>query len=229
MRNLKFFLLKIISALLMTVLIFTVFNMADKPYRLRMNNTSEGFEVAFPSENESEQIINENIQTEPENVQKINDVSALQPQEINIDIPFDSGEVSVVPPEFNPDISGVKMPAVQAAQQAQSSPSKKGNQGLSAYQLKDVDEKPRLVFSVKPVYPAYALKTRQEGKVYVTLRLGPDGKVVHAKVFKSSPKDIFDKAALEAVRQWRFSSAYKDRQKVSVWNVIVPISFTLTN
>jgi protein TonB len=57
---------------------------------------------------------------------------------------------------------------------------------------------------VTPEYPKDALKRDIGGEVRVRLTLDADGKVKSAEVVNSSPADVFDRAALDAVRRWRF-------------------------
>ena len=61
---------------------------------------------------------------------------------------------------------------------------------------------PRLV--VAPDYPYSARVSGQRGEVAVELTVGTDGAVSDAVVLSSEPPQVFDQAALEAVRQWRF-------------------------
>ena len=57
---------------------------------------------------------------------------------------------------------------------------------------------------VPPEYPKDALKRDIGGEVRVRFTLDADGKVKSAEVVNSSPADVFDRAALDAVRRWRF-------------------------
>lgn len=57
---------------------------------------------------------------------------------------------------------------------------------------------------VPPEYPKDALTRGIAGEVRVRITLDADGKVKAAAVVNSSPADVFDKAALDAVRRWRF-------------------------
>jgi TonB family protein len=57
---------------------------------------------------------------------------------------------------------------------------------------------------VTPEYPKDALKRDIGGEVRVRFTLDADGKVKSAEVVNSSPADVFDRAALDAVRRWRF-------------------------
>ena len=61
---------------------------------------------------------------------------------------------------------------------------------------------PRLV--VAPDYPYGARVSGQRGEVAVEFTVGSDGAVSEAAVASSDPPQVFDKAALEAVQQWRF-------------------------
>ena len=55
-----------------------------------------------------------------------------------------------------------------------------------------------------PEYPKDALKRGIGGEVRVRITLGADGKVKSAEILNSSPANVFDRVALDAVRRWRF-------------------------
>lgn len=57
---------------------------------------------------------------------------------------------------------------------------------------------------VPPVYPAAALKKGIEGWVEVSFNVTQNGTVEDVEVRNSSPAEVFDDAAVRAVRQWRF-------------------------
>lgn len=61
---------------------------------------------------------------------------------------------------------------------------------------------PRKIKDVQPMYPAVAQSARVSGAVTIEATIGPDGKVIDAKVVRSNP--LFDQAALDAVRQWEY-------------------------
>jgi len=58
-----------------------------------------------------------------------------------------------------------------------------------------------------PDYPPESRRRGEEGSVRVSLRVGPDGRVQMAEVIESSGHPALDRAALEAVRRWRFRPA----------------------
>jgi TonB family protein len=62
---------------------------------------------------------------------------------------------------------------------------------------------PQKVHDVKPILPAAAAQARITGVVIVELTIATDGTVVNAKVLRSIP--LLDQAALDAVRQWRYT------------------------
>lgn len=62
---------------------------------------------------------------------------------------------------------------------------------------------PTKVHHVMPVYPALARSARAQGVVILEATIGTDGVVTDARVLRSVP--LLDTAAIEAVRQWRFT------------------------
>ena len=61
---------------------------------------------------------------------------------------------------------------------------------------------PKKIKDVQPVYPALAQSARISGEVTIEAAIGPDGKVIDAKVVRSIP--LLDQAALDAVQQWEY-------------------------
>lgn len=55
-----------------------------------------------------------------------------------------------------------------------------------------------------PSYPPDAYRSRQSGEVQVEFTVGTDGSVTSARVVRSNPRRVFDRAALDAVNRWRF-------------------------
>ena len=65
---------------------------------------------------------------------------------------------------------------------------------------------PDVVSSAQPVYPRDALRDGISGEVTVTFTVNPDGSVSGATVASSNPRRVFDAAALDAIRKWRFEA-----------------------
>jgi len=58
-----------------------------------------------------------------------------------------------------------------------------------------------------PIYPKNALDQGLEGKVMVTVKVGPDGKAEEAAITQSSGTAMLDQAALRAAKSWAFQPA----------------------
>lgn len=82
---------------------------------------------------------------------------------------------------------------------------------------------PTKIKDVKPIYPAMAQSARVAGVVTIEATIGPEGKVIDAKVVRSIP--MLDQAALDAVRQWEYTPTLLNGEPVPVL-VTVTINFT---
>ncbi len=80
----------------------------------------------------------------------------------------------------------------------------------------------------KPRYPRVAEKRGMEGVVMINVRVGRDGRPVRTLIHTSSGYGVLDRAALKAVRSWRFEAARRGNSRVE-GEVLVPIHFELTN
>jgi protein TonB len=68
-----------------------------------------------------------------------------------------------------------------------------------------------------------AQSARVSGVVTIEATIGPDGKVIDAKVVRSVP--LLDQAALDAVRQWEYTPTLLNGVPVPVL-ITVTINFT---
>lgn len=82
------------------------------------------------------------------------------------------------------------------------------------------------ISSPPPRYPQRAVQRRETGTVRVQVQVGADGNPVDVSVLESSNSRDLDRAALDAVRRWRFRPAQRDGQAVA-GTVVVPIEFKL--
>lgn len=78
---------------------------------------------------------------------------------------------------------------------------------------------------VQPAYPDAARKAKKEGQVIVDLVVEVDGTVSQVAV-KDSTDELFNEAALAAVRKWTFSPALEEAKPVAS-GMTVPIVFEL--
>jgi protein TonB len=84
---------------------------------------------------------------------------------------------------------------------------------------------PQKIHDVPPVYPAIAQRARVEGLVILDASIGTDGRVRDVRVLRSVP--LLDRAAVEAVRQWRFSPTLLNGTPVEVATTIT-VQFRLS-
>jgi protein TonB len=77
---------------------------------------------------------------------------------------------------------------------------------------------------VNPVYPEGARQDRIEGVVVLELLIDEGGSVEDARVLRSIR--LLDQAAIEAVRQWRFTPSFRHDQPVKVV-LTVSVNFEL--
>jgi len=87
-----------------------------------------------------------------------------------------------------------------------------------------VDEKPKLIKSVPPVYPEFAYKAGIEGMVIIRVVVDTEGNVAQANIMKSAPG--LDQAALKAVKKWKFSPGVNGGKKVKV-EMLLPVKFKI--
>jgi protein TonB len=80
---------------------------------------------------------------------------------------------------------------------------------------------------VLPVYPARAQERGIEGYVIVEFSIGPDGTVKDATVLESEPASIFDRAALRAIRKWKYKPKVEDGVAVMRTGIKVRMPFEL--
>jgi protein TonB len=83
---------------------------------------------------------------------------------------------------------------------------------------------PQKVVNVSPVYPQEAQDARVQGVVIIEAKIAADGSVAEAWVLRSIP--MLDQAALDAVRQWRYTPTLMNGVPVPVI-MTVTVNFTL--
>ncbi|MDF1883291.1 energy transducer TonB [Sulfurimonas sp. SAG-AH-194-C21] len=80
-----------------------------------------------------------------------------------------------------------------------------------------VDVKPKVQTRPPLTYPAQAARDGIKGYVIINILIDKDGSVEIAKILESQPAGIFDTAALNAIRSWRFSPAMYKAKPVKMW------------
>lgn len=91
---------------------------------------------------------------------------------------------------------------------------------------KKLDREVALSSRPQPVYPAQALRSREQGTVLVLAQIDVNGRVSDARIVRRSGSNILDRAAPNEVRRWKFAPALHDGQPI-VASVEVPVSYRL--
>lgn len=77
-----------------------------------------------------------------------------------------------------------------------------------------------------PDYPALSRRQGEEGRVLMKVLVSAQGAAEDVQIEESSGSERLDKAALSAVKRWRFIPAKRNNQPLSAY-VLVPMKFSL--
>ena len=79
-----------------------------------------------------------------------------------------------------------------------------------------------------PAYPANSKRRGEQGQVVLRVYVSAEGLAERVEIRTSSGHERLDRAAHDAVHQWRFVPARQGERTVAAW-VLVPINFQLEN
>ncbi|MGA4607244.1 energy transducer TonB [Pseudoalteromonas maricaloris] len=81
--------------------------------------------------------------------------------------------------------------------------------------------------TANPTYPAYAARNRIEGYVQMSFDISESGKPINIQVLKSVPEQVFDKAAIKALSNWKYAPKVENGVAVIQKDLKVQLDFTL--
>ena len=76
---------------------------------------------------------------------------------------------------------------------------------------------------IEPKYPIQAAKDGVEGAVLLKFDIDAQGNTENISVVTSSPENVFDKAAIDALLQWQ----YESKSKVTSKGFMVQLDFLM--
>ncbi len=85
---------------------------------------------------------------------------------------------------------------------------------------------PQIVKTVQPQYPPRAFRQRIQGWVKVEFTVDVNGDVIEAHAVESNRGHVFDRAAVEAIKRWKFKPALENGKPVEA-TLTQPINFSL--
>ncbi len=126
--------------------------------------------------------------------------------------------------EFSKPSGGMAVVPVFTTEITQQLPSFEAPRTL--FDLSELDQKPRLLYRVNPIYPYTAKRRNMSGELMLQFIVDNEGNVKQIEVIKAQPQGIFDESAISAVQKWRFKPGYIQGEAVST-RVVVPINFKI--
>ena len=100
--------------------------------------------------------------------------------------------------------------------------------GLKPFSLNNnASNEARPIVRISPKYPLNAAQNGIEGWVVLAFSINTIGEVVNISVRESQPKRIFDKAALRALKKWKYKAKMVDGIAVEQQNLTVQLDFTM--
>jgi periplasmic protein TonB len=98
--------------------------------------------------------------------------------------------------------------------------------GAFVFESYELDQAPRAVVKMPPVYPFKAREQGIEGVVQVKILVKEDGTVGEVLIVDARPPDTFEESVLVAVPRWRFEPGVIGGKKVTSW-VVTALHFKL--
>lgn len=134
------------------------------------------------------------------------------------------------PPPSTPDMDMPESDGPGAVSVAMSAPDIATNLDLTnAMKLgpAPADNEAVPVVRVEPIYPRRAAEQFIEGWVEIQFDIGPTGSTRNVRVRKSNPRGIFDKAAVQAVKKWKYKAKILDGKAQTTRGQVVRLTFDL--
>jgi protein TonB len=82
-------------------------------------------------------------------------------------------------------------------------------------------------YQVRPAYPSVPRRLGIQGTTLLRVHVLADGRIGDVLVERSAGHSDLDRAAMDAVRRWRFEPARRGDDAVAMW-VLLPVEFRLT-
>jgi protein TonB len=95
------------------------------------------------------------------------------------------------------------------------------------FKINELDQQPRPIVRVDPRYPATAATNGIEGFVTLTFKVAASGEVIDIVIIESEPRRVFDSAAKQALRKWRYQPKLVSGSPVGMDGLQVRLDFTL--
>lgn len=123
---------------------------------------------------------------------------------------------AAVEPQPSPESAPIKAPVV--AQESAAPP--------PAQRVERPSVDASYLYNPKPAYPAASRRLNEQGTTVIRVLVAENGSVLKTEIGESSGYERLDRAALSAVRRWRYLPGKRDNVAEAMW-FNVPVSFVL--
>ncbi|WNC68954.1 TonB family protein [Thalassotalea nanhaiensis] len=89
------------------------------------------------------------------------------------------------------------------------------------------DNEARPIVRVAPKYPIPAMRDGKQGWVQLAFSIDEVGRVKNIKVLASEPKRIFNKAAIQALKKWKYKARMVSGKPIEQHNLTVQLDFKI--
>ncbi|USD31324.1 MULTISPECIES: energy transducer TonB [Vibrio] len=90
-----------------------------------------------------------------------------------------------------------------------------------------VNQEAMPLYRVEPKYPTKAMKRQAEGYVVLKFTIDPTGRPTDIEVVEASPKRMFERNAIQALKKWKYQPKVVDGAAVSQPNKTARVEFKL--
>lgn len=134
------------------------------------------------------------------------------PQPPVMEVSRSTPEVSEVNTEFTYVPTGIELPT-------------QGSEIVTMSGAQNTEARP--IVRVNPKYPVKALQNGTQGWVKLAFDINEIGKVINVKVIDSEPKRVFDKAAKQALKKWKYRAKSVDGKQIQQRDFTVQLDFNM--
>ncbi len=184
--------------------------------------TTDAKEVAKKSEMPREIVLNTQNDVVQEQEEEVKQIKELPLEKIVEQMPEELQEIKMDLPELTLAVSDVSIVPIDLDKLKVKQP----KQVLPKKMVKNVKrvevsfkepvyesvDSTLALKKVEPRYPRRAKKRGIEGHVDISFKIRPNGEVFDMKITNSKPAGVFDRAALQALKRWKFSTFSKDKK-----------------
>lgn len=145
--------------------------------------------------------------------EKVIQITRLKPPPVMQEAPTTPIEMPLEPSSNTGFTNVIKIPGIET--------------GIVDFNVQAIDQQPRPIVRIDPRYPAVAANNGIEGFVRLSFSVSGSGEVTDVNVIESEPRRVFDKAAKQALRKWRYQPKMVSGSPVGMDGLQVRLDFTL--